>query len=128
PGVSRAEKYRKLDFAIESLSRSKDQLAGVDRTNQRYYGLTMLFLGEAYLKRDRPKEAAEQFAASMEVTKRCVGHQHYKVPYVAHQFGVALWRLGQVEKGKATFDEVMAAIERRYGKGHYIYANALLYY
>src|SRR5262249_38727686 len=36
PDVSRDEKYRKLDFAIESLSRSKDRLAEVDRTNQLY--------------------------------------------------------------------------------------------
>jgi tetratricopeptide (TPR) repeat protein len=93
-----------------------------------YYAQALFFLGEACIQRGRHAEAAEHLGTSLDVVRRSVGFQHPKVPYVAHQYANALRLLGRLPEARATFDEVTAAVAGRYGKGHYVYANALVHH
>jgi len=127
PRVRGEQKERRLAQAIERLSRARDRLAVGKGTNQLYYSLSLLFLGEAFVQRGQWKEAAGQLETSLAVGARSVGYQHSKVQYVAHEYARALRHLGQQEKGRAVFAEVVGAVAKRYGKGHFLYANALMH-
>jgi tetratricopeptide (TPR) repeat protein/predicted Ser/Thr protein kinase len=125
PRVDGEQKRRSVEKAIATLTRCRNSLAAAKGRNQLYYALGLLFLGEAYLSRGQPKEAAEQLAASLDVVRRSVGLQHHKALYVARQYASALRRTGREADGRAVQDEVVRAAGGRYGENHPAFASAL---
>jgi serine/threonine protein kinase len=91
-----------------------------------YKGVALFFLANVLEKAGRLAEAEAKYGECLEIGRLTVGWEHSKVPLVAAHQARVLIHLGKRKEANALIAKVLEAQERRFGKGHYFVANAMM--
>jgi tetratricopeptide (TPR) repeat protein len=93
-----------------------------------YRAFPLFFLGESMARRGDLEGGAKTLRESLEVVRNSVGWEHQRVPYMMGRYARILHRMGQPDKARSEFSEMLDITRKRFGNGHHYYANALMAY